>query len=181
MAEDSRVPRPIHAQWQAGSNGAWRKLSERELQHADSVHPVRRQFEAVPESLKNVLLVMNEAGFLRPPHDPRRTPEHAALWDATFDRIQPFLPELQGERVRDPVVPGWGNGRLTVARGMFRLVAELFPPPKVPVPFSSAGSGAAGQPSDGTNGAVASSSGAVESQPAMNGGASGAINGTSIV
>lgn len=55
------------------------------------------QFEAVPESLKNVLLVMNEAGFLRPPHDPRWTPEHAPLWDATFERIQPFLPELKGE------------------------------------------------------------------------------------
>ncbi|KAK4052248.1 GDP/GTP exchange factor for ARF [Microbotryomycetes sp. JL221] len=67
-------------------------------------------FEAVPESLKNVLLVMNEAGFLRPPHDPQRTAEHAALWNATFDRIQPFLPDLEH---------------------------ELFPPPKVPVPFSS--------------------------------------------
>lgn len=41
---------------------------------------------------------MNEAGFLRPPWDPKRTAEHAPLWDATFDRIQPFLPELRGER-----------------------------------------------------------------------------------
>lgn len=55
------------------------------------------QFEAVPESLKNVILVMNEAGFLRPPHDPLRTPDHAPLWDATFERIQPFLPELKSE------------------------------------------------------------------------------------
>ncbi|KAM0791993.1 hypothetical protein ACM66B_007105 [Microbotryomycetes sp. NB124-2] len=76
------------------------------------MHSGRRDqmFEAVPESLKNVLLVMNEAGFLRPPYDPMRTPEHAALWNATFERIQPFLPDLQN---------------------------ELFPPPKVPVPFSS--------------------------------------------
>ncbi|KAK4046649.1 GDP/GTP exchange factor for ARF [Microbotryomycetes sp. JL201] len=76
------------------------------------MHSGRRDqmFEAVPESLKNVLLVMNEAGFLRPPHDPMRTAEHAALWNATFERIQPFLPDLQN---------------------------ELFPPPKVPVPFSN--------------------------------------------
>ncbi|SCV67937.1 BQ2448_58 [Microbotryum intermedium] len=76
------------------------------------MHSGRRDqmFEAVPESLKNVLLVMNEAGSLRPPHDPKRTPEHAPLWDATFERIEPFLPGLKN---------------------------ELFPPPKAPVPFSN--------------------------------------------
>ncbi|SGY37639.1 BQ5605_C003g01849 [Microbotryum silenes-dioicae] len=76
------------------------------------MHSGRRDqmYEAVPESLKNVLLVMNEAGSLRPPHDPKRTPEHAPLWDATFERIEPFLPGLKN---------------------------ELFPPPKAPLPFSN--------------------------------------------
>ncbi|GAA5869908.1 hypothetical protein JCM16303_001838 [Sporobolomyces ruberrimus] len=76
------------------------------------MHSGRRDqmYEAVPELLKNVLLVMNASGFLLPPHDESRTPEQAALWNATFERIQPFLPDLQ---------------------------RELFPPPRVPVPFSA--------------------------------------------
>jgi len=53
------------------------------------------QFEAVPELLKNVLLVMNASNFLVPPSAEGRTPEQARLWDATFERIHPFLPELQ--------------------------------------------------------------------------------------
>ncbi|GAA6009496.1 hypothetical protein JCM10207_003803 [Rhodosporidiobolus poonsookiae] len=76
------------------------------------MHSGRRDqmFEAVPELLKNVLLVMNASNFLVPPHEPERTEQQARLWDATFSRIQPFLPELQ---------------------------RELFPPPRVPVPFSA--------------------------------------------
>ncbi|POY71606.1 hypothetical protein BMF94_5391 [Rhodotorula taiwanensis] len=75
------------------------------------MHSGRRDqmFEAVPELLKNVLLVMNASGFLLPPTD-ERTEDQARLWTATFDRIQPFLPELQ---------------------------RELFPPPPVPVPFTA--------------------------------------------
>ncbi|BGP21002.1 GDP/GTP exchange factor for ARF [Rhodosporidiobolus nylandii] len=49
------------------------------------------------------------ARFLIPPYA-ERSEEQARLWDATFERIQPFLPELQ---------------------------RELFPPPRVPVPFSA--------------------------------------------
>ncbi|GAA5913880.1 hypothetical protein JCM8208_004987 [Rhodotorula glutinis] len=76
------------------------------------MHSGRRDqmFEAVPELLKNVLLVMNASNFLVPPSTEGRTPEQARLWDATFERIHPFLPELQ---------------------------RELFPPPPVQVPFSS--------------------------------------------
>ncbi|GAA5857907.1 hypothetical protein JCM5353_003755, partial [Sporobolomyces roseus] len=76
------------------------------------MHSGRRDqmFEAVPELLKNVLLVMNASGFLLPPHDEQRTEEQAALWNATFERIHPFLPDLQ---------------------------VELFPPPRIPVPFSA--------------------------------------------
>lgn len=64
------------------------------------------QYEAVPESLKNVLLVMNASGFLLPPHQ-SRTEEQAVLWDATFERIQPFLPNLREELFPSPkaIVP----------------------------------------------------------------------------
>ncbi|GAA6008572.1 Sec7 domain-containing protein [Rhodotorula paludigena] len=86
------------------------------------MHSGRRDqmFEAVPELLKNVLLVMNASNFLVPPHEPSRTDEQARLWDATFERIQPFLPELQ---------------------------RELFPPPRVPVPFSASTAASPAQPS----------------------------------
>ena len=40
---------------------------------------------------------MNASGFLLPPHDEQRTEEQAALWNATFERIHPFLPDLQSE------------------------------------------------------------------------------------
>lgn len=40
---------------------------------------------------------MNASGFLLPPHDESRTEEQASLWNATFERIQPFLPDLQSE------------------------------------------------------------------------------------
>ena len=50
----------------------------------------------MPESLKNVLLVMHASGFLVPPHQPR-TEEQVALWDATFDRLDIFLPQLRQE------------------------------------------------------------------------------------
>lgn len=91
----------------------------------------------MPESLKNVLLVMNEAGFLRPPHDPRWTPEHAPLWDATFERIQPFLPELKGKLTLQ-------SSESLVAASLTsscpHTAGDLFPPPKVvvPVPFEGA-------------------------------------------
>ncbi|GEM12705.1 sec7 domain-containing protein [Rhodotorula toruloides] len=75
------------------------------------MHSGRRDqmYEAVPELLKNVLLVMNASGFLLPPCAEGRTEAQARLFDLTFNRIEPFLPELQ---------------------------RELFPPPRVPVPFS---------------------------------------------
>jgi brefeldin A-resistance guanine nucleotide exchange factor 1 len=83
------------------------------------------QYEAVPESLKNVLLVMSASGFLLPPHD-ERTEEQAILWDATFERIQPFLPDLKGESL-----PTTSDFSLTIRAD------DLFPPPPVVVPFDS--------------------------------------------
>ena len=59
------------------------------------------QFEAVPESLKNVLLVMNASGFLLPPFE-NRNAEQVLLWDSTFERILPFLPNLKDDLFPEP-------------------------------------------------------------------------------
>ena len=50
--------------------------------------------EAVPESLKNILLVMADGGFIKPPVDGQPRTE---LWDETCKRVDRFLPNLIGE------------------------------------------------------------------------------------
>lgn len=50
--------------------------------------------EAVPESLKNILLVMADGGFIKPPVNGRPRTE---LWDETCKRVDRFLPNLIGE------------------------------------------------------------------------------------
>ncbi|EON60989.1 hypothetical protein W97_00199 [Coniosporium apollinis CBS 100218] len=47
--------------------------------------------EAVPESLKNILLVMSSGGYLVPPD---QDPEQAELWNETWKRLNRFLPNL---------------------------------------------------------------------------------------
>jgi brefeldin A-resistance guanine nucleotide exchange factor 1 len=47
--------------------------------------------EAVPESLKNILLVMGGAGYLLPP---TKSPENATIWAETKKRLDRFLPDL---------------------------------------------------------------------------------------
>ncbi|EHL00147.1 hypothetical protein M7I_3912 [Glarea lozoyensis 74030] len=53
---------------------------------------VARGEEAVPESLKNILLVMSSSGYLVPPS---QDPEHEKLWVETWKRIDRFLPDLK--------------------------------------------------------------------------------------
>lgn len=50
--------------------------------------------EAVPESLKNILLVMADGGFIQPPVDGHPRTE---LWDETCKRVDRFLPDLIGD------------------------------------------------------------------------------------
>jgi len=50
--------------------------------------------EAVPESLKNILLVMADGGYIKPPVD--RQPR-TQMWDETIKRVDRFVPELIGE------------------------------------------------------------------------------------
>lgn len=50
--------------------------------------------EAVPESLKNILLVMANGGYLVPPAE---HPDHAHLWEETWKRLDKFLPGMFAE------------------------------------------------------------------------------------
>jgi brefeldin A-resistance guanine nucleotide exchange factor 1 len=53
------------------------------------------QYEAVPESLKNVVLVMHAAQILVPPPaegDDTRDARQRTLWTATNERVERFLP-----------------------------------------------------------------------------------------
>jgi len=56
----------------------------------------KKQEEAVPESLKNILLVMASGGFLERPSS--ATPEgKSQLWEQTWKRLERFLPDLKEE------------------------------------------------------------------------------------
>ncbi|KAJ9122553.1 hypothetical protein QFC22_001982 [Naganishia vaughanmartiniae] len=66
----------------------------------------KQLYEAVPESLKNVLLVMHSSGFLAPPTVPdTRTDKQKLLWSTAFTRIERFLPGFLNEVIPTPVVP----------------------------------------------------------------------------
>ncbi|KAF8577240.1 Sec7-domain-containing protein [Ramaria rubella] len=55
-------------------------------------------YEAVPESLKNVLLVMNASEILIPPSDPDlRDERQKSMWAATQERIDRFIPGFLGD------------------------------------------------------------------------------------
>lgn len=56
--------------------------------------------EAVPESLKNILLVMGSGGYMVPPtseEDDSRTELQQQLWAETWERLHRFLPDLMPE------------------------------------------------------------------------------------
>lgn len=55
---------------------------------------VRVQEEAVPENLKNVLLIMSSNGYLVPPS---KDPAREELWNETWKRIDRFLPSLRAD------------------------------------------------------------------------------------
>ncbi|CAE6427640.1 unnamed protein product [Rhizoctonia solani] len=62
--------------------------------------------EAIPESLKNVLLVLNASGVLLPPASPdTRTELQQELWHDTVLRIDEFLPGLMEDLFPPPPEP----------------------------------------------------------------------------
>lgn len=64
------------------------------------------QEEAVPENLKNILLVMSSGGYLAPPD---QKPENAELWIQSWNTLDRFLPglfvELFPEEAKKPRLP----------------------------------------------------------------------------
>ncbi|KAH9180347.1 Sec7-like domain is implicated in guanine nucleotide exchange function [Lactarius sanguifluus] len=88
--------------------------------------------EAVPESLKNVILVMQSAGLLVPPTvdergDPRDEPNRL-LWQITHDKIEQFMPGFMGSVIPPPPAPS--TGPATIA-------ATSAEKPDLPVPNAS--------------------------------------------
>ncbi len=81
-----------------------------------------QQEEAVLESLKNILLVMADGGYLVPPAENEKPSE---IWEETWKRVDRFLPDLFGEIFPEVQVPaadkkdvagpeGQGGGALPV-------------------------------------------------------------------
>lgn len=57
-----------------------------------------QQEEAVPESLKNILLVMSSGGYLTPPtKGSEQSEQQRKLWNETWARLNRFLPDLMPE------------------------------------------------------------------------------------
>ena len=67
--------------------------------------------EAVPESLKNILLVMADGHFIQPPSDGSPSTE---LWDETCKRVDRFLPDLIAEIFPQVNVPPSKTGPLEI-------------------------------------------------------------------
>lgn len=63
-------------------------------------------YEAIPESLKNVLLVMNAAGILVPHQETDDTQDelHRTLWTATHERMERFLPGFLTDVIPSPAL-----------------------------------------------------------------------------
>ncbi|KAG9049245.1 GDP/GTP exchange factor for ARF [Tulasnella sp. UAMH 9824] len=63
-------------------------------------------YEAIPESLKNVVLVLNASQVLLPPdHPDSRTPAQIQYWDSTKQQLDAFLPGFLEELVPSPPPP----------------------------------------------------------------------------
>lgn len=64
------------------------------------------QSEAIPESLKNMLLVMDTAEIFHSADARGSSP--SALWEITWERIDCFLPHLRDELFKQTVIQGRG-------------------------------------------------------------------------
>lgn len=67
--------------------------------------------EAIPESLKNMLLVMDTAGIF---HSADSRTGFSDLWEITWERIVCFLPHLREELFKQTVIPGTQQTFLSV-------------------------------------------------------------------
>ncbi|XP_050981490.1 Golgi-specific brefeldin A-resistance guanine nucleotide exchange factor 1 isoform X2 [Labeo rohita] len=79
--------------------------------------------EAIPESLKNMLLVMDTAGIF---HSADSRTGYSDLWEITWERIDCFLPRLKEELFKQAVIP----------EPVCNVPVEPVPPPTVVTPAS---------------------------------------------
>ncbi|XP_058238786.1 Golgi-specific brefeldin A-resistance guanine nucleotide exchange factor 1 isoform X3 [Hemibagrus wyckioides] len=79
--------------------------------------------EAIPESLKNMLLVMDTAGIF---HSADSRTGYSDLWEITWERIDCFLPHLREELFKQAVMPEPAPASLPIS------------PPSPPVPSPAA-------------------------------------------
>ncbi|XP_051506631.1 Golgi-specific brefeldin A-resistance guanine nucleotide exchange factor 1-like isoform X1 [Myxocyprinus asiaticus] len=79
--------------------------------------------EAVPESLKNMLLVMDTAGIF---HSADSRTGYSDLWEITWERIDCFLPRLKEELFKQAVIP----------EPVCNVPVEPVPPPVTVTPAS---------------------------------------------
>ncbi|KAL0177533.1 hypothetical protein M9458_026427, partial [Cirrhinus mrigala] len=79
--------------------------------------------EAIPESLKNMLLVMDTAGIF---HSADSRTGYSDLWEITWERIDCFLPRLKEELFKQAVIP----------EPVCNVPVEPVPPPAVVTPAS---------------------------------------------
>uniref|UniRef100_A0A673I3K8 Golgi-specific brefeldin A-resistance guanine nucleotide exchange factor 1 n=1 Tax=Sinocyclocheilus rhinocerous TaxID=307959 RepID=A0A673I3K8_9TELE len=86
--------------------------------------------EAIPESLKNMLLVMDTAGIF---HSADSRTGYSDLWEITWERIDCFLPRLKEELFKQAVIPGTEH-----SIAVFPLSASPPVPAPSPVPAAPA-------------------------------------------
>uniref|UniRef100_A0A8C1PHX4 Golgi-specific brefeldin A-resistance guanine nucleotide exchange factor 1 n=1 Tax=Cyprinus carpio TaxID=7962 RepID=A0A8C1PHX4_CYPCA len=83
--------------------------------------------EAIPESLKNMLLVMDTAGIF---HSADSRTGYSDLWEITWERIDCFLPHLKEELFKQAVIPGTEHSNTILT---FNILGQPSSPP-VPAP-----------------------------------------------
>ncbi|XP_062286179.1 Golgi-specific brefeldin A-resistance guanine nucleotide exchange factor 1 isoform X2 [Scomber scombrus] len=129
--------------------------------------------EAIPESLKNMLLVMDTAGIF---HSADSRTGYSDLWEITWERIVCFLPNLREELFKqtviadpapsppaEPVQPTTPAGRPPSPQAS---PPPAHPPSPVPVPVSPAESQTPSRPASPQEPQPASANGSDQSSPA---------------
>ncbi|MGH0126606.1 UNVERIFIED_CONTAM: hypothetical protein FKN15_035567 [Acipenser sinensis] len=81
--------------------------------------------EAIPESLKNMLLVMDTAGIF---HSADSRTGYSDLWEITWERIDCFLPRLREELFKQTIIPETDKAQSMVQ-------PSVLPPPPVSTPM----------------------------------------------
>uniref|UniRef100_A0A673HXA7 Golgi-specific brefeldin A-resistance guanine nucleotide exchange factor 1 n=1 Tax=Sinocyclocheilus rhinocerous TaxID=307959 RepID=A0A673HXA7_9TELE len=90
--------------------------------------------EAIPESLKNMLLVMDTAGIF---HSADSRTGYSDLWEITWERIDCFLPRLKEELFKQAVIPAAPaeSSPVPPSKPPMPTPAKMSPPDSPPPPL----------------------------------------------